>query len=425
MELGDPIMAAGLPLNSGDLGILTVMIQDLGHQLRQTLGLGAVEVWIGHEASAARKRRQAKGADAGHSDGALGLCIRAQLPVVSQEKIFDVRHGSPAWPMVGQAANGFHLGPQATIHHVRRARPAPQAALGARGRLAGGRDDGVEQRVSLITLGVSDLGRARSFYEELVMRATFHQTAKRFLGAAEGFLLSDPLSTKVVAVLAGRIAAEAQPLSDDYLWATVEDDDGRVLGVAMHTPPRGLFVSRMPAGAAAVLAGALADAGRALPGVNGAVSATAPFAGAWAALTGQASTVVTAMRMYQLGELARPSGVPGRPAVAAAPADVALVASWFGAFHDEAQPHAPVEDWRALAARRVTAGEIHLWHDGGAPVALAAVSAAVTAEATAAALTGGAEHVTLYTDLANPTSNSIYQAIGYRPDHDAEERTFQ
>ena len=79
----------------------------------------------------------------------------------------------------------------------------------------------MEQRVSLITLGVSDLGRARSFYEELVMRATFHQTAKRFLGAAEGFLLSDPLSTKVVAVLAGRIAAEAQPLSDDYLRATV------------------------------------------------------------------------------------------------------------------------------------------------------------------------------------------------------------
>jgi hypothetical protein len=41
------------------------------------LGLGAVEVRIGHEASAARKRRQAKGADAGHSDGALGLCVRA------------------------------------------------------------------------------------------------------------------------------------------------------------------------------------------------------------------------------------------------------------------------------------------------------------------------------------------------------------
>lgn len=48
----------------------------------------------------------------------------------------------------------------------------------------------------------------------------------------------------------------------------------------------------------------------------------------------------------------------------------------------------------------------------------------MTAEATAAAVRAGAAHVVLYTDLANPTSNSIYQAIGYRPDHDAEERTF-
>lgn len=49
---------------------------------------------------------------------------------------------------------------------------------------------------------------------------------------------------------------------------------------------------------------------------------------------------------------------------------------------------------------------------------------AVTAAATAAAISEGAEDVVLYTDLANPTSNAIYQAIGYRPDHDAEERAF-
>jgi predicted GNAT family acetyltransferase len=38
---------------------------------------------------------------------------------------------------------------------------------------------------------------------------------------------------------------------------------------------------------------------------------------------------------------------------------------------------------------------------------------AVTAAATAAVLAAGAVPV-LYTDLANPTSNKIYQAIGYR-----------
>jgi len=92
----------------------------------------------------------------------------------------------------------------------------------------------------------------------LVMRARFHETAQRFLSAAEGFVRSDPLSTNVVAVLAGRIAGGAQPPSDDHLWATVEDGDGRVLGVAMHTPAHGLFVSRMPVEAAAVLASALA-----------------------------------------------------------------------------------------------------------------------------------------------------------------------
>ncbi len=41
-----------------------------------------------------------------------------------------------------------------------------------------------------------------------------------------------------------------------------------------------------------------------------------------------------------------------------------------------------------------------------------------------AALSVGAAHVVLYTDLSNSTSNAIYQAIGYRPDHDAEQRAF-
>jgi predicted GNAT family acetyltransferase len=280
------------------------------------------------------------------------------------------------------------------------------------------------------------------------MRVSLHATPASLLLAAEGFLRSDPFSVNVIAVIASRLAAGSQRNGDDYLWATVDDRDGRVLGVAMQTPRHPLFVSRMPAEAAAALACALASARHDLLGVNGAVGATAAFAEAWTARTGWTSTVVTSMRMYRLGELLRPAGVSGRAVLAASPGDVELVAGWLGAFHDEAQSHAPVEDWHVLAGRRIADGQIHLWHDGGAPVAFAAVSApaagvarvgpvytppwarrqgygaAVTAEATRAALIGGAEHVALYTDLANPTSNSIYQAIGYRVDHDAEERAF-
>jgi hypothetical protein len=49
---------------------------------------------------------------------------------------------------------------------------------------------------------------------------------------------------------------------------------------------------------------------------------------------------------------------------------------------------------------------------------------AVTVAASRWAMTAGAVHVVLFTDLANLVSNSIYPKIGYRPVHDAVELTF-
>jgi predicted GNAT family acetyltransferase len=152
--------------------------------------------------------------------------------------------------------------------------------------------------------------------------------------------------------------------------------------------------------------------------------------------------------MYRLADLVWPEAVLGE-AYQAESTESDMVAEWFAEFHDEAQPDAPIDDWTAMAQRRIESGDVHLWRTEGVRVALAAVSGApvgvarvgpvytppsrrrngygsgVTAAATAAALALGAQHVVLYTDLANPTSNSIYRAIGYRPDHDAEERSFQ
>ncbi|MGW0659232.1 GNAT family N-acetyltransferase [Streptodolium elevatio] len=50
--------------------------------------------------------------------------------------------------------------------------------------------------------------------------------------------------------------------------------------------------------------------------------------------------------------------------------------------------------------------------------------AAVTAARTEAALAAGADEVLLFTDLANPTSNSIYRKIGYEPVEDRVILTF-
>jgi RimJ/RimL family protein N-acetyltransferase len=280
------------------------------------------------------------------------------------------------------------------------------------------------------------------------MRVTTYSDPEVFLVQAEPLLRSDPFSPNVIATVTTRIASGAVPGGPDHLWVTIERNDAEVVGLAMHTPPHNMFVSRMPEEAALVLAREMADSGRNLPGVNGAVASTRVFARAWEQSTGCSSTLARETRMYRLVELRWPEAVAGQAHRAETSRDLGLVTEWFAAFHDEAQSHAPVDDWAAMAQRRMDAGDLHLWHAEGVPVALAGVTGAVagvarvgpvytpdrwrgngygssvTAAATSAALGAGAENVVLYTDMANSISNSIYQRIGYRSDHDAEERTF-
>jgi predicted GNAT family acetyltransferase len=270
--------------------------------------------------------------------------------------------------------------------------------------------------------------------------------AASFAREAGAYLAADPFSSSVIAVqVDGVLRGIRDGGPQDRYWTAVEGD--RTLGIAMHTPPHNVFLARMPVAAAAALAQSLAATSRGLPGASGEVETVAAFVERWMELTDQRSSTSTSMRMYRLAELSFPAGVGGR-ARPAAPGDVDVVAAWLEAFHEEAQPHMPLADWRSQAEQRVRSGQFMLWEDNQQAVSVAAFSnavagvsrvgpvytppaqrrrgygAAVTAHATAAAVNAGAEHVVLYTDLSNPTSNAIYQTIGYRPDHDAESRTF-
>ena len=251
----------------------------------------------------------------------------------------------------------------------------------------------------------------------------------------------------MVAGAAERLAAGVEQGSGDELFISIEEE-GAVVGVAMHTPPHALFLSRMPPAAADQLAQILVHRGRQLPGASGAMDATSAFASTWLRLTGQRSQLVRALRLYRLHQLAAPEGARGRTAPSGAPQDVQLISRWMREFHDEAAPQAPGQDWSRAAARRIAGGEVQVWWDGGQPVAMACSSrtaagvarvgpvytppqfrrrgygTAVTAAVTRAALLAGARDVVLYTDLSNPTSNSIYLALGFRPDHDSQELRF-
>jgi GNAT superfamily N-acetyltransferase len=152
-------------------------------------------------------------------------------------------------------------------------------------------------------------------------------------------------------------------------------------------------------------------------------------------------------RLFRLDRLSAPAGVPGRARVAAAD-DVALVAGWVEPFTLEAfgalPPDFDAEQWAANVVRN---GTTWLWFDADEPVSMAArrppaagvcrvgpvytpppfrgrgYGSAVTARAADDILALGAVPV-LYADLANPTSNKIYQAIGFRPVADRVAVTF-
>lgn len=224
--------------------------------------------------------------------------------------------------------------------------------------------------------------------------------------------------------------------------------DGELRGAAFRTPPWPLIVSALPVDAAAATADVLAALDPRLPGVNGPRERAEGFARAWAARTGGGVREAMANRLYELGDLNEPT-VPGHGR-AATDADVPLVIRWWRAFQAEAIGHERdldrVED---IVRRGLARGDRwELWERGGEIVACAhagtptngmsrvgpvytppecrgrGYGSAVTAAASRWARSAGAAHVLLLTDLANPTSNSIYQKLGYRPVLDACELEF-
>jgi predicted GNAT family acetyltransferase len=130
--------------------------------------------------------------------------------------------------------------------------------------------------------------------------------------------------------------------------------------------------------------------------------------------------------------------------------DRELVIGWMDAFIDEALPEAPPEDAEHWLERTLSNpdGGVMLWLDGEQPVSFSGYggltpngirvgpvytppelrrrgyASALVAELTKMLLDGGRKFCFLFTDLANPTSNSIYQRVGYEPVSDADQWVF-
>lgn len=273
------------------------------------------------------------------------------------------------------------------------------------------------------------------------MRVDRYTDVGAFLDAAGPWLASDEVENNVMLTIARSVADGARiPKEPPYFAAAV---DGNAIDCcASRTPPHNMLVTNgSPGGMAALAADAFGAYGR-LPGVNGPRPAAAGYAEAWLALAGGTATLSMRQRLHRIERVnAELPAIQGRlRAVTAGERDLAV--DWAVAFVSEAIRDQPNEAEESVD-RHLRAGTLYIWDDGGPVTMCASVGGARInfvytppdlrrrgyATAAVAALTrrlldGGSRYCCLYTDLANPTSNSVYRRIGFRPVCDIDQYTF-
>jgi len=273
--------------------------------------------------------------------------------------------------------------------------------------------------------------------------AAYYEHAKGFLLAheAEHCLPIGICST----LMAGSNFSAAPP----YL-AVVEQGE-RIAAAAVRTPPHNLILSLIADAdlpqAVELLARDLDAAYDRLPGVHGPTAVSRAFAEHWHAVAEQQCHIAVRERIYQLEKVIPVQGVPGRMR-RAEEGDRPLLERWIVEFSREAlgeREQIDPADWFSRMLASPVRG-LSAWEDGApvAPVTMVGYggptphgirvgpvytppehrrrgyASACTAAASQMLLDAGRSFVFLFTDLANPTSNSIYQKIGYRPVSDVD-----
>ena len=285
------------------------------------------------------------------------------------------------------------------------------------------------------------------------MALEFIRDPSEFLAVAGERLAAEPVVSTVVSTVAQRAMREREsgvvPYPQAPHWyAVARDESGTVTGIAMRTAtaaPYPLFLLAMEPVDVRALARHCFERGEIAPG-NGVLPAARDFCDELSRLAGGRVAVKEHLRLFELGDLVPPGRVPDGSLRPAELGEAELCRDWFNRFHREAAEQAGHPGTHTAAdeftledmVRRIEGGRVWLWIDRGVPVHLTGANppafgvsrvgpvftpkehrgrgyaSAAVAEVSRAILESGAR-ACLFTDQANPTSNRIYEALGYRP----------
>ncbi len=261
-------------------------------------------------------------------------------------------------------------------------------------------------------------------------KVLFSEDPGLVLRSAEEFLSSEPvLHNMILSILHARLASG----DPGRYWIAFHGE--KALGVVLQSP-LDFPVTLTPMESRAVLAivDAIAQAGVTLPGVNGDAATAASFAGQWSERSKSGATPFLGMRLYELLELGEVPSTEGRLRQAG-PSDRGLMIQWTRAFQNEIGESA--NDTELRVDEGLGAGQLWVWDQYGETMSMAIGRepvqgvvrlsgvytppekrkhgyAAACVYALSKHLRAGGHRCILYTDVGNPTSNSIYRRIGYR-----------
>jgi len=256
------------------------------------------------------------------------------------------------------------------------------------------------------------------------------------------FLLEREVENNLMISIIIRLADGTARWGDEPARLFMVREGGGIIAAATQTPPYNLILTEAAPEITAFIAEQLKHIP--LPGVVGPRAVAKRFAQFWQEHTGQSSQLAMSLRLYRLDRVDLPADVPGHAEEATLEDFVQLV-EWANAFVTEA--HATITDVEQYVRGNIDSRRLLVWKDPK-PVSCAlfgpstpnsarigsvytppehrrrGYATANVAAVSQRALEAGHRYCCLFTDLANPTSNSIYRKIGYRPVCDYAEYRF-
>ncbi|MFI1483282.1 GNAT family N-acetyltransferase [Streptomyces sp. NPDC020747] len=261
-----------------------------------------------------------------------------------------------------------------------------------------------------------------------------------FLARAGDFLRSRPGPHVMQLTWAERVRKRgAHSFGTEAPVFGVLERAGEVGATFYRLPPRALGLSPLTPEQADSLAVRLAALGHSPSRVSADHSTATAFAEAWQRHTGATPRLHdTQVRLYGLGTLTPPEPLPAGRGRVLGEQDLEETIFWCGEFAKAVGEDVSVNagTW---ATTRYADKRYTLWETpDGTPVSIAGLNpliggqiqvdvvytpahlrghgyaAAVSAEVSRAALAAGAKDVVLFADRSNPTSNALYQRLGYR-----------